>query len=54
LKNEFTVVAECVFVHSARIPYVEFHPGRAQKLSTFAECTVNKLLMMDRETFRNM
>jgi len=35
---------------------LQFHPGPARKLSTYtiAECTVNKLLMMDRGTVRNM
>jgi len=38
----------------------EFHPGPVRKLSTtymtytIAECTVNKLLMMDKGTVRNM
>jgi len=40
---------------------MQFHPGPARKLPTnlydlytIAECTVNKLLMMDRRTVRNM
>jgi len=41
---------------------LQFYPGPARKLSrnlydisyTIVECTVNKLLMMDRGTVRNM
>jgi len=35
---------------------LHFHPGPARKLSTnlSVQCTVNKLLMMDRRTLRNM
>ena len=35
---------------------LQFHSGPARKLSTYtiSECTVNKLLMIDRGTVRNM
>ena len=34
---------------------LQFHPGPARKLTyTIAECTVNKLLLMDRGTVRNV
>jgi hypothetical protein len=50
-------------LHSAMVYVIqmeEFHPGPVRQLSTdlygitIAECTVNKLLMMDRGTVREM
>jgi len=63
LKSLFTVHSAMVYVIQicrqlsgrTTMNCMQFHPGPARKLTyTIAECTVNKRLMMDRRTVRNM
>ena len=69
IRSLFTAHSAMVYViqvsrqlSSRNMMELQFHPGPARKLCVYsvcltyttAECTVNKLLMMDRGTVRNM